>query len=103
LQWLNNHTRVLDKALNALRSTGRLTEKYRKALARSYFALAQNYYDRDRSAFDRLIAQVLSLEPNFTVSHSRLYSFVQRVLGIHAAEALASWKRRAARMASLVS
>jgi hypothetical protein len=93
-RWLENHTRVLDKALGTLKSVGRLTGRYRKALARSYFALAQNYYDRDRDAFGQVISKVLSLEPNFTVSHSRLYALAQKVLGIRRAEALASWKRR---------
>jgi glycosyltransferase involved in cell wall biosynthesis len=93
-RWLENHTRVLDKALGTLKSEGRLTERYRKALARSYFTLAQNYYDRDPDAFEGLIARVLSLEPNFTVSHSRFYALAQKVLGLRRAEALASWKRR---------
>jgi glycosyltransferase involved in cell wall biosynthesis len=102
-RWLENHTRVLDKSLGALQSAGRLAARYRKALARSYFTLAQNYYDRDRNAFERLIVKVVSLEPNFTVSHSRLYALAQKVLGLRRAEALASWKRRAGRLTSSVS
>ena len=96
-RWLENHTRVLDKALSTLESTGRLTAKYRNALARSYFALAQNYYDYDRTAFGQLIAKVLRLQPNFTVSHSRFYALAQKLLGLHTAEALANWTRKVRR------
>ncbi len=85
---------VWRRVMAQLQSTGRLTEEYRKALALSYFTLAQNYYDRDQDAFERLIAKVLRLEPDFTVSHSRLYALARKVLGIRRAEALASWRRR---------
>jgi glycosyltransferase involved in cell wall biosynthesis len=93
-RWLENHERVLDKALSALQSTGRLTEKYRKALARSYFTLAQNYYDNDRGCFEELLQKVLTLQPDFRPNHSFFYAAAERFFGIRGAERLASWKRQ---------
>jgi GT2 family glycosyltransferase len=61
VEWLENARRVLDKALDALQTTGRLSAPYRVALAGSYFSLARNYYDLDRRLFRQLMRVVLSL------------------------------------------
>jgi glycosyltransferase involved in cell wall biosynthesis len=94
LRWLDSHSRVLDKAKEALSSSGRMKPGYRKGLAHSYFALARNYYDIDRRKYDNLMAKVVALQPAFRPCESLLYNITQLALGFHTAEQLASWKRR---------
>ena len=60
-RWLANHERVLEKAERRLEETGSLLPQYRCALATSCFGLARNYYDRDRAAYQRLLAKTLAL------------------------------------------
>jgi glycosyltransferase involved in cell wall biosynthesis len=93
-RWLDNHWRLLDKAEYRLNSTGRLSTKYRKALAQSYFYLARNYYDLDRSKYAQVLKKVLALDPNFHPSGSTFYRWIQRMLGFELADRLASQKRR---------
>jgi glycosyltransferase involved in cell wall biosynthesis len=94
IRWLDNHDRVLDKAVAALKATDRLKQDYRYDLALSYFSLARNYFDLDRKKYEEAMTKVLTLEPEFCPQESRLYNAVQRWLGFRAAERLASWKRR---------
>jgi glycosyltransferase involved in cell wall biosynthesis len=94
IRWLDNHGRVLDKAVAALKARDRLKQDYRYDLALSYFSLARNYFDLDRKKYEEAMAKVFALEPGFCPQESRLYNAVQRCLGFRAAERLASWKRR---------
>ena len=92
-RWLDNHQIVLDKALGRLEKEGRLTSKYCRAAAHSYFALARNYFDLDRDMYEFLMHKVLELDPKFRPSESLVYNMTQRLLGYSAAERLASFKR----------
>jgi glycosyltransferase involved in cell wall biosynthesis len=92
--WLESHHRVLQKAEQALRVGGRLTQERRRALACSYFSLARNYFDRDRSVYRRLMDEVRSVDPEFRPRESAFYNAVQRMVGFETAETLAAWKRR---------
>jgi len=92
--WLENRRRLLDKAENRLRDAGRLSVKYRQALAQSYFYLARNYYDIDRAKYARGLKRALSLDPGFRPNGSTLYRWVQWMLGFELADKLASHKRR---------
>lgn len=94
-RWLENHTRIVEKAETKLADAGRLCLKYREALAKSYFFLARNYYDIDRAQYSRLLQKALSLDPGFAPGQSPLYDFLARTCGFRVAETLASAKRRA--------
>jgi glycosyltransferase involved in cell wall biosynthesis len=93
-RWLENHCIVLAKAMHTLEQQKRLSGKYRRALAQSYFHLARIYFDLDRPSYDRLMKKVLNLDPRFRPRESRTYNLTRRLLGYTAAEKLASFKRR---------
>jgi glycosyltransferase involved in cell wall biosynthesis len=93
-RWLENHRRLLGKAESTLRGSGRLSGRYRRALAQSYFDIARNYYDVDRSMYSRVLTKALSLDPEFSPGGSAFYRLVQRMLGFELAEMLASRKRK---------
>ena len=93
-RWLGNHKRVLEKAEASLMEADRLVPRYRQALATSYFILARNYYDLDRSTYLRLLDKVLFLYPGFEPNESRFYNSTWRFLGFANADRLASFKRR---------
>jgi glycosyltransferase involved in cell wall biosynthesis len=94
LRWLNNHRLILEKIENSLRKSDRLSERYRQALAQSYFTYARNYYDVDRSQYHELMKRVLHLWPQFRPQESRIYNSVQQLGGFAIAERLASCLRR---------
>jgi glycosyltransferase involved in cell wall biosynthesis len=93
-RWLDNHHIVLDKALGRLEKKGRLTSKYCRAAAHSYFALARNYFDFNPDKYEFLMHKVLELDPKFRPRESLAYNTTRRLLGYSAAERLASFKRR---------
>ena len=92
--WLENNLRVVQKAETALVDGGRLSPAYARALARSFFILARNYYDLDRVRYRALLQKVLSLNPDFRPKESLPYRLVQRFIGFEPAERFASLKRR---------
>jgi len=92
LRWLENHRRVLEKAEERLQQTGRLTEAYRQALARSYFHVARNYYGVQRDQCQALMQKVFELDPSFSPQESRLYNMAWRFFGARIADALAGLK-----------
>jgi glycosyltransferase involved in cell wall biosynthesis len=92
--WLENQWRLLDKAQSKLDETGRLSAKYRQAMAHSYFYLARNYFDIDRSKYAQVLKAALSLDPSFRPGGSAFYRLVQGILGFEQAEKLASHKRK---------
>jgi glycosyltransferase involved in cell wall biosynthesis len=93
-RWLENHLKVLDKASAELARGNRLTANYGHALAVSYFRLARGLFDLDRSAYDRAMARVFQLEPQFQPPGSILYKTVRRLFGFKGAERVACAKRR---------
>jgi len=97
LRWLENHQRLLQKAEARLAESGRLSIRYRQALARSHFHLARNYYDLDRSRYAQSLQKTLSLSPHFRPSESPAYNLLWRIFGFAVAERLASYKRRVQR------
>lgn len=93
-RWLESHWRLLDKAENTLSGSSRLSDKYRRALARSYFSIARNYYDIDRSKYAQALKKALSLGSDFRPEGSVFYRLVQRTLGFKLADELASRKKK---------
>jgi glycosyltransferase involved in cell wall biosynthesis len=92
--WLDNQWRLLSKAESKLEGSGRLSARYRQALAQSYFYIARNYYDIDRSKYAQVLRKAISLYPGFRPEGSRFYRWVQRMLGFELADNLASRKRK---------
>ena len=95
---LENHQRVLEKAEASLAEADRLVPGYRSALATSYFGLARNYYDLDRSMYLELLDKVLWLCPGFEPSESPFYNTAWRLAGFATADRLASYKRTVRRV-----
>lgn len=94
LRWLESHQAVLEKAEARMQAAGCLSARYRSALASSFFSLARNYYDIDRSEHAALLHKTLSLSPGFRPRESRLYNLSQGLFGFAMAEELASRMRR---------
>jgi GT2 family glycosyltransferase len=64
IRWRENRYRVLEKALDTLTHSNRLTPTYCHALAISYYRLARHWLNSDREKHDQLISRVLQLKPN---------------------------------------
>lgn len=94
LRWLENHQRILEKAEARLLQMNKMTAIYRQALARSYFHVARNYYQHDRTQYAALISKTLALDPGFAPQESTLYNAVYRMLGFEWAERMALFKHR---------
>ncbi|RJX16612.1 MAG: glycosyltransferase [Desulforudis sp.] len=92
-KWLDNHYRVLQKVEKQLRRKG-LDERYLRALAKGYFSIGRNYFDRDKSIYLACIKKVKELDPDFTPGESCLYNLAQKAFGFYIADFLASAKRR---------
>jgi glycosyltransferase involved in cell wall biosynthesis len=98
LCWLENHRRVSEKAIAALKSSQRFSKEYRQNLATFYFVLARAYFDLDRNKYQEIIETLIDLDPAFRPKESKLYNLTQRLLGFRMAEELASWKRHLTKM-----
>jgi glycosyltransferase involved in cell wall biosynthesis len=93
-RWLACSVRMFEKAEKALSASARLIPAYRAALARSYFRIARNYFDRDRSEYARLLGRVQTLDTAFRPQESRAYNLAYRLAGPACAERAASLLRR---------
>ena len=94
VRWLESHRQVLEKVEALLVEADRLAPCYRRALAKSYFSLARNYYDLDRAMYRTLVDRTLSLHPGFEPNESPFYNSAWRLLGFETADKLASYRRR---------
>jgi len=92
-RWLDNQSAVLTKTWRKLEKAGCLTDKYRKAMAHSYFTLAQNYFGVDRDKYAAAMKSVIMLDAKFRPRRSAIYKMTQRMLGFYGAERLAQWRR----------
>ena len=96
-QMEDNLLGILKDAETHLRAAGNLTDRYRRAMARAYLALAcgsNQYFDRDRDHFERLLAEAQWLSPSMVYPYSPLYTLMAKMLGVRNAERMRSWKRR---------
>ena len=103
-RWVENHYNSLQKSEIALKHAGRLTDKYRSALAFGYFALARGttfYTVAERPSFAlyaRLLGgplcKVLELCPHFRAAdETRLFAALERMLGFNSATRYLFWVR----------
>ncbi|MCB8984693.1 MAG: glycosyltransferase [Ardenticatenaceae bacterium] len=93
-RWLDNHEKILQKAERLLKDSGQWTPYYRQALAHSYFHVARNYYDRDKTKQQHLYQKVVQLDPHYSPQESRLYNTAYRLMGFQHAEKLAGALRQ---------
>lgn len=91
--WLEGNECILEKAERQLVAAGKLTPRYRRAMAKSYFHLARGYYDLDPVAYKRLLDKTLELFPSFRPDESWLYNAAWWLSGFAVADKLAHIKR----------
>lgn len=97
-RWALSHLRVTEKMESLLAQADRLTPGYRRALARSYFALARNLANFDYLRAQRLERHVRALDADFSPIGNPLYALCYRVFGFAGAERLTKIKRGSARL-----
>jgi glycosyltransferase involved in cell wall biosynthesis len=93
-RWLENHTRIVEKAEQKLVMMNRLSPIYREALAQSYFQIATNYCTIDSSRYTELLTRIQLLCPGFKPISSGTYSMLQNLFGFALTERLACARRR---------
>ena len=80
--WLESHFSIMEKAENKLTQLSKLSQKYQKALAKGYFSKFRHGYEYlSYSENLWVLKKVLALDPEFNVSGSKIYDFIQAVLG----------------------
>lgn len=94
LRLLTSHYAILQKSEIQLFQLGKLSPKYRRALAQGYFSIARAFYDVDRSYYTVLLRKALSLQPDLNPRQSRMYTMLYHLFGFAAADLLASSRRR---------
>jgi glycosyltransferase involved in cell wall biosynthesis len=83
-RYLESHQMILEKAEQTLLAEGRLSQRYREAMAQSYFMLARGYLEFDSSQYFKLLEKTLTLSPNFQangVDRTAAYTLAQKVFG----------------------
>jgi len=91
---LENHCWLLEKAEKKLSHFGRLSIKYRKALATSYFSMAKEYQWSldDQSQYLRLLEKTLLVFSKFEIKNSASYNLIQKIFGFPTAERISHLK-----------
>jgi glycosyltransferase involved in cell wall biosynthesis len=94
-RWFDSHCYVMEKAERRLAAEGRLTLRYRKALAQAYFDMGREYVyshypqleDEKYRRFLIALNKALSLHPGFKAGdRTLLFNLIQSVLGCRSAE-----------------
>jgi glycosyltransferase involved in cell wall biosynthesis len=87
LRWIKSQCIVMDKAERKLSDLGRLSMKYRHALANCYYTMARHCLLRDYSEYIRLLEKIVVLFPDFKVPNKKSgYNLVQDIFGFRQAE-----------------
>lgn len=90
-RYLESHYYIFMKAENNLLRRSNFCEKYRKALAQSYFLLAREYLKIDISKYKSLLDKTLTLDPKFQANRkdrTYLYNIAQKIFGFRNFEKL---------------
>jgi glycosyltransferase involved in cell wall biosynthesis len=96
-QMEDNIIGILKGAEARLNESGLMNDRYKRAMASAYLAMAcgtNQYFDRDRGRFEELLQQAQRLAPSYVYPYSRFYTVVGKILGVRTAERLRSFKRR---------
>lgn len=94
LRQRRSHVAVVMAVEQRLRSDGRLTPRYRSALAQAYLDSARKLYRYDRTQWRALVARAELLDPGHSTRQSRQYRVTRRLLGRGGAERVAQVKGR---------
>jgi glycosyltransferase involved in cell wall biosynthesis len=80
--WLQSHILILEKAEMKLNQSGKLSSKYRKALAQGYASKKRFYFLYfSHYQYLRILKKILSLDPTFKVDKNRKSYFLQIIFG----------------------
>ncbi|QDV59320.1 glycosyltransferase family 2 protein [Rosistilla oblonga] len=93
-RYVQNHLAVTQKIEADLGARGRLTEQYKKALARSYFYLARNAAKFNIKFADEIQLNSSRLDITFHPSESMSYNIIYRLFGFRNAERCAAISRK---------
>ena len=90
-RYLENQLLINRKVENNLNQSGKLSKKYKQALAQSYFLLARAYLEIAPNRYQELLNKVFSLSPNFkahSANRTVMYIFIQNIFGFRMLERL---------------
>lgn len=93
----DNIVAILQETETRLRAAGNLADRYRRAVAGAYLALAcgaNQYFDQDRERFEELVGKAQRLSSAAVYPGSPLFALAAKMLGVRHAERVRSWKRR---------
>ena len=93
----DNIVGILKKAETRLNESGLLNDRYKRAMAGAYLALAcgtNQYFDRDRPRFEELVQHAQRLSPSCVYPYSPFYTLMGKIFGVRNAERMRSFKRR---------
>ena len=97
-RYLESHQKILEKFERRLAEQGKLSTKYRDALAQSYFMLARGYLETDPLKYSSFLKKTLDLSPKFQANNAdrtALYNFAQKLFGFRRFEKLVFLIKRA--------
>jgi glycosyltransferase involved in cell wall biosynthesis len=96
--WTQNAYILFRKMEQRLQNANMLTDRYREALAVSYYSIARRHYERSSPVeYRRALANARRVCPGFEPRQSALYNGLQKVFGMDAAQRVAYYKRKAQR------
>ncbi len=99
-RWIDSHCQVMAKAEKHLVESGRLSPKYRLALAKGYFNMGREYLYCDYPMIDanryqhflKLLEKTFSLCPGFKSQNPKMfYNWTQNLFGCRFAEQVSYW------------
>lgn len=79
---------ILKRVQHLLADSGRLTARYKQAMAKSYFIQGQGLYRFDRSRFEELRKDARRLSDSFLSGHSIRYRLCAALFGVSASQRL---------------
>ncbi len=92
-RYFQSHLTVVKKAESQLTAEGRLTDKYQRAIASSYFHIARNIFPTNPSLAQCLVQRCKSLDSSFLPKQSYLYDLIFNLTGFASAERSAQLKK----------
>lgn len=93
-RYIESHLYIVKKAEESLIKGNKLSNKYRCALAQSYFKLARCYLSTNYAKYLELLDKVIALCPNFRPSsddRTAIYNFARNIIGFRNLERLVAW------------
>ncbi|WP_026733926.1 glycosyltransferase [Fischerella sp. PCC 9605] len=94
---LESHLYILENTEQKLLEIGKLSTKYRHALAQSYFMIARGYLHIDYSKYLNFLDKTLTLCPQFkanSADRTAIYNLAQNIFGFRRLEQFVVWLKR---------